>query len=65
MSVSRLQRKIVERAADFGISAADVVVDPLVMPIGAINTAGKQVMHIVATPEKRAKGKHDLWRIQR
>jgi 5-methyltetrahydrofolate--homocysteine methyltransferase len=42
-----IAKKIVERAADFGIPAADVVVDPLVMPIGAINTAGKQVMHIV------------------
>jgi 5-methyltetrahydrofolate--homocysteine methyltransferase len=43
----KVAKKIVERAADFGISAADVIVDPLVMPIGAINTAGKQVMHIV------------------
>ena len=40
-------KKIVERAADFGIPAHDVVVDPLVMPIGAINSAGLQVMHIV------------------
>jgi 5-methyltetrahydrofolate--homocysteine methyltransferase len=40
-------KKIVERAADYGISHADVVVDPLVMPIGAINSAGRQVMHIV------------------
>ena len=40
-------RKIVERAADHGIPAADVVVDPLVMPIGAINSAGRQVMHLV------------------
>jgi 5-methyltetrahydrofolate--homocysteine methyltransferase len=40
-------RKIVERAADHGIPREDVVVDPLVMPIGAINTAGKQVMHLV------------------
>ena len=40
-------RKIVERAADHGIHHSDVVVDPLVMPIGAINTAGRQVMHIV------------------
>lgn len=40
-------KKIVERAADYGISYEDVVVDPLVMPIGAINTAGKQVMHII------------------
>ncbi len=40
-------RKIVERAEDHGIPRADVVVDPLVMPIGAINRAGRQVMHIV------------------
>ncbi|WP_428102494.1 methyltetrahydrofolate cobalamin methyltransferase [Candidatus Rariloculus sp.] len=40
-------RKIVERAADYGIPREDVVVDPLVMPIGAINSAGRQVMHIV------------------
>ena len=40
-------KKIVERAADYGIPHYDVIVDPLVMPIGAINTAGKQVMHIV------------------
>ena len=40
-------KKIVERAGDHGIRASDVVVDPLVMPIGAINTAGRQVMHIV------------------
>lgn len=32
---------------DHGISREDVIVDPLVMPIGAINTAAKQVMHIV------------------
>jgi len=40
-------KKIVERAADYGIHHCDVVVDPLVMPIGAINTAGLQVMHVV------------------
>ena len=43
----KVAKKIVERAADHGIHHSDVVVDPLVMPIGAINTAGKQVMHIV------------------
>jgi 5-methyltetrahydrofolate--homocysteine methyltransferase len=42
-----IARKIVERAADHGIPACDVVVDPLVMPIGAINTAGVQVMRLV------------------
>ena len=40
-------KKIVERAQDHGIPASDVVVDPLVMPIGAINTAGRQVMELV------------------
>ncbi len=40
-------KKIVQRAADHGIPHSDVVVDPLVMPIGAINNAGRQVMHIV------------------
>ena len=40
-------KKIVERAADHGIAHNDVVVDPLVMPIGAINTAGVQVMALV------------------
>ena len=40
-------KKIVERATDHGIPACDVVVDPLVMPIGAINQAGVQVMRLV------------------
>jgi 5-methyltetrahydrofolate--homocysteine methyltransferase len=40
-------RKIVHRAMDHGIAASDVVVDPLVMPIGAINQAGVQVMRLV------------------
>src|SRR6516225_6398575 len=40
-------RKIVQRAADHGIPHSDVVVDPLVMPIGAINQAGRQVMHLL------------------
>jgi 5-methyltetrahydrofolate--homocysteine methyltransferase len=40
-------KKIVERAMDYGIPSCDVVVDPLVMPIGAINKAGVQVMRLV------------------
>ena len=40
-------KKIIQRAADYGIHYSNVVVDPLVMPIGAINTAGLQVMHVV------------------
>jgi len=40
-------KKIVERAADFGIPAHDIVVDPLVMPIGALADAGQQVFALV------------------
>ncbi len=40
-------KKIVERAADFGIPAHDIVVDPLVMPVGAMASAGKQVFALV------------------
>jgi len=40
-------RKIVSRAADHGIPRSDVVVDPLVMPIGAMSTAGRQVFSLV------------------
>ncbi len=40
-------KTIVERAADHGIPAHDVVVDPLVMPIGAMATAGQQVFTLV------------------
>jgi 5-methyltetrahydrofolate--homocysteine methyltransferase len=40
-------KRIVDRAADHGIPAADVVVDPLVMPIGAMGTAGQQVFRLV------------------
>lgn len=40
-------KKIVERAADFGIPSHDIVVDPLVMPIGAMATAGNQVFALV------------------
>src|SRR3546814_18129860 len=40
-------KKIVERAADYGIPKEDVVVDPLVMPIGALGTAGRQAFSIL------------------
>ena len=40
-------RKIVHRAADYAIPAHDIVVDPLVMPIGAKATAGLQVFALV------------------
>ncbi|WP_420627929.1 dihydropteroate synthase [Candidatus Leptofilum sp.] len=40
-------KKIVERAMDHGIPREDVIIDPLVMPIGAMRWAGRQVFHIV------------------
>ncbi len=42
-----IAKKIVERAADYGIPREDVVVDPLVMPIGAVGGAGQQVFQLV------------------
>ena len=40
-------RRIVSRAQDHGIPRDDVVVDPLVMPIGAMGTAGRQVFRLL------------------
>jgi 5-methyltetrahydrofolate--homocysteine methyltransferase len=42
----RLQvaRKILDRARDHGIPAADVVIDPLVLPVGASPSAGRLVL---------------------
>ena len=40
-------KQIVERAADHGIPREDVIVDPLLMPIGAMPTAGRQVFRIL------------------
>lgn len=40
-------KKIVERAMDYGIPREDVLIDPLVMPIGAMRYAGRQVFRIV------------------
>ena len=40
-------KKIVEHAADYGIPAHDIVVDPLVMPIGAMGDAGRTAFKII------------------
>jgi 5-methyltetrahydrofolate--homocysteine methyltransferase len=40
-------RKIVNRAADYGIPSSDIIVDPLVMPIGALGQAGQQVFKLL------------------
>jgi 5-methyltetrahydrofolate--homocysteine methyltransferase len=43
----KVARKIVERAQDHGIKPADIVVDPLVMPIGALATAGTAAFRLI------------------
>jgi len=39
-------RKIVEHAGDHGIDRSDIVVDPLVMPIGAMASAGRSAFDL-------------------
>ena len=43
----KVARKIIERAQDHGIKKENVLIDPLVMPIGAMRYAGRQVFEIV------------------
>ena len=40
-------KKIVQRASDYGIAKQDIVVDPLVMPVGAVDTAGAGAMRLI------------------
>ncbi|HEY85018.1 MAG TPA: dihydropteroate synthase [Chloroflexi bacterium] len=40
-------KKIVERAMDHGIPREDVIIDPLVMPVGAVRYGGQQVFSIL------------------
>jgi len=42
-----IAKKIVERAESYGIKREDVIVDPLAMPVGAINTAGADLFTMV------------------
>ena len=42
-----IAKKIIERAESYGIPREDVLIDPLVMPIGAVRTAGSAVFTIV------------------
>lgn len=43
----KVAKKIVERAESYGIPRADVLIDPLAMPVGAIQGAGKHLFDIV------------------
>ena len=58
-------QKIVSRAADYGIPREDIVVDPLVMPIGAMGTAGRQVFRLVRRLQDELEGQLDLRRLER
>ncbi len=42
-----VSKKIVERAATYGIKPEDVVIDPLAMPVGAVATAGSDLFAMV------------------
>lgn len=42
-----IAKKIIERAEYYGIPREDVLIDPLVMPIGAVRSAGTSVFSIV------------------
>ncbi len=43
----QVAKKIVQRAMDYGIPKEDVIVDPLVMPVGAVRYGGRQVFSIL------------------
>ncbi len=48
-------KKIVDHAKVYGIPSSDIVVDPLVMPIGALNSAGMQVIKLVRRLQEELK----------
>ena len=41
-------KKIIERALDHGIAKEDIVVDPLIMPIGAVPQSGQEFFRLLA-----------------
>ena len=53
-------RRIVERAADHGIAAHDIVVDPLVMPVGAMATRRAAGVRARAAAARGARRQHHL-----
>ena len=53
-------KKIVERAEDFGIPREDVVVDPLIMPVGAINMAGRTALDLITRLRTELKVTYNL-----
>ena len=43
----QVARRIVEEAARYGIPRADILIDPLVMPAGAVHAAGRAVLDLL------------------
>jgi hypothetical protein len=58
-------KRIVERAADHGIPREDIVVDPLLMPIGAMPEAGRQVFRILGRLRDELKVNSTCGRVER
>jgi 5-methyltetrahydrofolate--homocysteine methyltransferase len=50
-----IAKKIVERALDHGIPREDVLIDPLVMPVGAVRYAGRSVFRLARRCQKELK----------
>ncbi len=40
-------KRIVDRAATYGIKPEDILIDPLAMPVGAVNSAGRDLFTLV------------------
>ena len=57
-------KKIVQRAADFGIPAHDIVVDPLVMPVGAMALGRAAGVRAGPAAARRTGREHHLRRVQ-
>ena len=61
-----LTRKIIEVATtEYGIAAADIVIDPLAMPIGADQDGRQHHPGDDAPDPRRVRRQHDLRRLQR
>ena len=58
-------KRIVQRAESYGIPREDILIDPLVMPAGAVHGAGGAVLDLVRWIARRAGVQHDLRRQQR
>ena len=48
-------KKIVRHAQDYGIKLEDVIVDPLVMPIGAVGTSGRSALDLIVRLRRELK----------